>query len=106
MPLMITVPGKKVNGLYAKNIHATPELDLGITGASVYTQDSTAAFGFTFYDGYIREQFTRLKIYCRKGPQSYNVTVRYAEEEPPVLVKCNQADSLPYVEVVLPQCYQ
>lgn len=61
--------------LYSKNVEAYPELPMGVSGATSRTYDSTASFKLHFR-GTIRPEFSRLRIFCKRGPQSYDVVVK------------------------------
>jgi LysM repeat protein len=93
------------NGIwkYAKNIQSLPELTIGLTGATIYTEDITAGFRFQFREGFIQEKDLILKIYCDKGPRSFDAQVIYPEGDT-ILVNCSSStDGLPYVKVLLPR---
>jgi LysM repeat protein len=87
---------------YAKNIHSVPELTIGLTGATIYTEDVTAGFRFQFREGFIQEKDLILKIYCDKGPRSLDAQVIYPGGDT-ILVNCSSNDGLPYAKVLLPR---
>jgi LysM repeat protein/lysophospholipase L1-like esterase len=88
---------------YARNVQQAPSLDLGITGATVRTSDSSASFRFIFYRGAIREGFTRLRIYVKQSPQSFNLKVKAGGIADTIRVNCNSGNGLPWVELNLPK---
>ncbi|MBL7812157.1 MAG: LysM peptidoglycan-binding domain-containing protein [Bacteroidetes bacterium] len=71
--------------LYAKNVEQFPELPLGISGVSSRTTDSNATFKLHFRNS-IRPEFRKIRIYCKKGPESYDLKVKALNEELPVTV--------------------
>ncbi len=87
---------------YAKNIQSLPELTIGLTGATIYTEDITAGFRFEFREGFIQEKDLILKIYCDKGPRSFDAQVIYPGGDT-ILVNCSSNDGLPYAKVLLPR---
>lgn len=89
----------------SKNVAIKPKHNLGISGITVFTTDSTAGFKIIFRKHYysIQPDFTKIKLYCHKGPESYDAFLSYSANEKPIKVDCNIDDSLPYIEINLPK---
>lgn len=66
--------------LYSKNVEQYPELPMGVSGATSKTFDSAATFSLNFRYG-IRPEFTKLKIFCKKGPQSYHLKLHTISDD-------------------------
>lgn len=88
--------------LYAKNINQFPKYDLGITGATVRSEDSTAGFRFIFKPGIIRDHFRNIKIFCKTSDVSYNLLVTSSKQDEPIYVRCSNASLNGVVEFQLP----
>lgn len=86
---------------YAKNIHSTPEFTLGLTGATIYTEDVTAGFRFQFREGFIQDKDLILKIYCDKNERSFDAQIIFPEGDT-LTVNCSTQDGLPYAKILLP----
>jgi LysM repeat protein len=71
--------------LYAKSIESTPNLPLGVMGATSRTTDSNASFTIEF-----REQpslsYKRLKIFCKMQRISYDLVIKSGGKETHVAV--------------------
>jgi LysM repeat protein/lysophospholipase L1-like esterase len=86
--------------LYAKSIEYKPKLPLGISGATIRTNDGEASFTINFKDTQ-RADYRMLRIYCKQSPSSFDMIVKTDGDEIPV-----EVDSMldePYIEVQLPQ---
>ena len=66
--------------LYAKNVELAPNIDLGVTGAASRTADSFASFRFHFR-GSIRPEFTKIRIFCKRSPGSYDLLLKAGSDE-------------------------
>lgn len=83
---------------YNKSIHRDIKYDMGLIGATVYTNDSNASFKITFREGFIRENFTLIKIYCKQDSLSFDLKVKTNQGTSPVHIDCNDVNSgKPYV---------
>jgi len=83
---------------YNRNIQRDYRYDMGLIGATIHTSDSCASFKLIFREGYIKENFTLLKIYCKQDSLSYDLKIKTSSGEVPVHVDCNDyANSKPYV---------
>lgn len=89
----------------SKNVAIKPKHNLGVNGITIFTTDSTAGFKIIFRRHYysIQPNFTKIKLYCHKGPESYDALLTYSSKEKPIKVDCNVEDSLPYIEINLPK---
>lgn len=86
---------------YARNIQTTPEFTLGLTGATIYTEDANAGFRFQFREGFIQQKDLVLKIYCDKNIRSFDALIIYPGGDT-LLVNCHTEDGLPYSKILLP----
>lgn len=86
---------------YAKNVQRDHHYPVGVTGATVYTNDRQASLKFVFRKGFVNENFTKIKIFCKTSPESYDIRVHYSEGQEPISVSCANTDQL-FVEVNLP----
>lgn len=66
--------------LYAKNIELNPPLDLGVSGISSKTLDQNASFRLHFRNT-IRPEFRKLRIFCRRGPSTYDLRIKTSTQE-------------------------
>lgn len=66
--------------IYSKNVELAPNIDLGICGASSRTSDSIASIRFHFR-GSIKPEFTRIRIFCKRGSSSYDLTLKAGSAE-------------------------
>jgi len=87
---------------YAKNIQTTPGFDLGISGVTIYTADSTAGFRFIFKPGILREHFKKITIFCRTSVNSFDLQIKSSGMKEPVHIKCNSFNLYDVVETLLP----
>ncbi len=61
--------------LYAKNVEKSPELNLGVSGVTSKTYDVRSQFKLQFREGSIQKDFTRLKILCKRSPESFDIKI-------------------------------
>jgi LysM repeat protein/lysophospholipase L1-like esterase len=85
--------------IYARNIEATPPLDLGVTGIASRTEDANASFRFHFRNT-IRPEFKRLRIFCKRSVHSYDLLIKTPEQELNVNVFDSARDGSKTVNVV------
>jgi LysM repeat protein len=86
----------------ARNVKNPNFMDIGIAGAVAKTTDTKAGFKFGFKEGIIMEDFTVLKIYCKKDSLSYNLKVKLNNYDDTIYLKTNARPHMPYVRVDLP----
>ncbi|HBG70175.1 MAG: hypothetical protein A2W93_10585 [Bacteroidetes bacterium GWF2_43_63] len=88
----------------SKNVELKPKMNIGISGITVFTTDSTAGFKLIFRKHYysIQPDFKRIRIYCHKGKESFDAKIKAGGTNTWVDADCH-SDSLPYVEVILPK---
>jgi hypothetical protein len=74
-----------------RNIEKDPVLDLGISGITARTYDSSAGFEIQFYPdrAKIQSNFTRLKLFCHTGPNSFNCQYRLSNQEEWTTISCS-----------------
>jgi len=88
--------------LNAKNIEASPQLPLGVSGVSSRTLDSDASFRMIF-KGTVQPEHTRLRIFLKRDIQSYDFNVRSGGSQVFVDVfEPNSTDTAQMVVVDLP----
>lgn len=85
---------------YTKSIQKDTRFEMGMIGATIHTTDSNASFKFVFREGFIRENFSLIKIYCKQDSLSFDIKVKTSSVETPVLVDCNDvSNENPYVAI-------
>lgn len=91
----------------SKNVELKPKLNIGISGITCFTNDSSANFQLIFKNRYypIHSSFTKLRMYCHKGKESFDIKIRPDKTDDWIDVNCNSRDSLPYVEILLPKSF-
>jgi LysM repeat protein/lysophospholipase L1-like esterase len=89
----------------SKNVELKPKLNIGISGITVFTNDSTAGFKIIFRRHYysIQPDFRKLRVYCHKGNESFDFKVKAGNTGEWVSADCSADSTLPYVEVLLPK---
>lgn len=89
---------------YTRNTQRDAVYDMGLIGATVHTSDSGASFKFVFRDGFIKENFTRVKIYCKQDSASYDLRMKYNANAAALYIDCNNPKSgKSYIMVNLPK---
>jgi LysM repeat protein/lysophospholipase L1-like esterase len=88
---------------YSRNVQPYPVYDLGITGATVHTEDSSASFKLVFSSWALKKNFNVLKIYCKRSPESFDLKVKTSGSETPLYIDCNSFNDKLYIEINLPQ---
>lgn len=86
---------------FARNIQSNPEFTLGISGATIYTEDVQAGFRFQFRDGFIEDKDLVLKLYCDKNERVFDAQIIYPSGDT-IPIQCSIEDGLPYAKIVLP----
>lgn len=87
---------------YAKNIHTAPAFSLGLSGATIYTEDLHAGFRIIFREGFIHQNDKVLKIYCDQNKNVFDVRV-IVNSTDTLLFNCTQESHKPYVRIMLPE---
>jgi LysM repeat protein/lysophospholipase L1-like esterase len=83
---------------YNRSIQRDIRFDMGLIGATIHTSDSTASFKLIFREGFIRDNFTLLKIYCKQDSLSYDLKIKTSSGVNPIHIDCNDTTSgKPYV---------
>lgn len=88
-----------------RNIEKNPVLDLGISGITARTYDSAAGFEIQFYPekAKIQSNFTRLKLFCHLGPNSFDCQYRLSSQEEWTTISCSAGtNNRPCIEINLP----
>jgi len=87
---------------FSRNIQPYPVYDMGITGATVHTEDSSASFKLIFNKGALKNNFNVLKLYCKRAPESYNLKLKASGVTSPLYIDCNSFNEKLYLEIKLP----
>lgn len=88
-----------------RNIDTAAVLDLGITGITARTYDTSAGFEIQFIKdrAKIQPNFTRLKLFCHTGLNSFDCQYRLAENEEWQNINCsNVSKNKSCIEINLP----
>ncbi len=93
------------NWLSSKNVEFKPKLNLGLSGITVFTQDTLAGFKIVFdkSQSSIHPDFRKIKLYCHKSNESFNLKFSTNSSENAILLNCSNNDGLPYVEFEIPK---
>ena len=88
----------------SKNVEYKPKLNLGLSGITVYTNDSTAGFKIVFKAKHssIHPEFKKIKLYCHKSNESFDIKFSTNSSKSEQRLTCSKVDGLPYVELILP----
>lgn len=88
---------------YSRSIQKETKYDMGLIGASIHTSDSSSTFRLIFREGFIRENFNLIKIYCKQDSLSFDLKLKTSQTDTPVYIDCNDySNNKPYVTVKLP----
>ena len=88
-----------------RNIDTFPVFDLGVTGITARTYDSTAGFEINFIKdrAKIQSTFRKLKLFCYTGMNSFDCEYRLGVDEPWKLIKCHKlTEGKSCIEIDLP----
>jgi len=88
---------------YSRNVQPYPAYDMGITGATIHTEDSAASFKLVFPSWALKDNDNVLKIYCRRSPDSYNLKLKASGIGAPLYIDCNSFNDKLYIEIKLPK---
>lgn len=87
---------------YTRNNLREAKFDMGIIGATIHTTDSAAGFKIIFRDGFIKENFSTIKLYCKQDSQSFDIKLKYSSESNPIYIDCGSNRSKkPYIQINL-----
>ena len=89
---------------YTRNTQREAVYDMGLIGATIHTTDSSAGFRIIFHEGFIRDNFTVIKLYCKQDSLSFDVKVKTSSLSIPLYVSCHDNSSgKPYILINLPK---
>lgn len=89
---------------YTRNTQREAVYDMGVIGATIHTTDTGATFKLVFRDGFIKENYTRLKIYCKQDSASYDLCLKYCEQASTLHIDCNNPSAgKSYIQINLPK---
>lgn len=87
---------------YAKSLRLPPKIPLGVIGMSSRTVKANSSFTLTFHNP-VPETYDRLRIYCKKQHNSFDLEVDFGDGKPVLLaVDSTTTDTLPYYELKMP----
>jgi lysophospholipase L1-like esterase len=87
---------------YAKSLRLPPKIPLGVIGMSSKTVKAGAGFTLTFDDP-VPNTYDRLRIYCKKQHNSFDLQLDFGDGKPVVVaIDSSSVDTLPYYEVAMP----
>ncbi|NTW33871.1 MAG: hypothetical protein HGB12_14855, partial [Bacteroidetes bacterium] len=84
---------------FSKNVQPFPAYDIGITGATIHTEDSSASFKIVFPKNMLNKNFNVLKLYCKRSPESFNIKVKASGLSTPLYIDCNALNDKLYIEI-------
>jgi LysM repeat protein/lysophospholipase L1-like esterase len=88
---------------YTRNIQKEAFFDMGLIGATIHTSDSNAGFRIVFREGFIRDNFTVIKLYCKQDSLSFDIKLKTSSGSIPLYVNCHDNTSgKPYILIKLP----
>ncbi|NVO03813.1 MAG: LysM peptidoglycan-binding domain-containing protein [Bacteroidetes bacterium] len=87
---------------FSRNVLANPIYEMGLNGATIHTNDSSASFKLVFYRGYLKDSLKVIKLFCKQGKESFNLKLKASGVPEPINITCNSEPCLPYVEVNIP----
>ena len=89
----------------SKNVEYKPKLNLGLSGITIFTKDTSAGFKIIFKNKFesIHPDFRRIKIYCHKSQESFNLKFSTGKKGKEIMLDCSNKDGLPYVELEVPE---
>lgn len=88
---------------FSRNVQPYPAYDMGVTGATVHTEDSSASFKLVFSSWALKKNFNVLKIYCKRSPESFDLKLKTLSSELPLYIDCNSFNDKLYIEINLPK---
>ncbi len=86
---------------FAKTAQIPPKIYLGVMGMACRTKDPAASFEITFKDP-LPENYTKLKLFCRKQRCSFDMVIESGGNATIVKVDSVAGDKLPYYEINIP----
>lgn len=87
---------------YSRNVQPYPAYDMGITGATIHTEDTAASFKLVFNKTTMRSNFNVLKLYCKRSPESFDLKLKASGITAPLYIDCNTFNEKLYIEIKLP----
>jgi len=85
----------------SKNIDKEIKYDIGLSGVTIYTQDSNAWFKIVFPNQNLPDNFNVLKLFVKKSPQSFDLKVKASSDKDTIFVSCYPLDNFPFIEINL-----
>jgi hypothetical protein len=76
-----------------------PKLPMGVRGMTCRTELPAASMTFQFVEN-VPEDYTRIKIFCKHSPKSYDLKIEVNDSMIPVVI--DQKDKEPYILVEIP----
>ncbi len=90
--------------IYSRNIfEEESSLDMGISGVTIRTYDSTASFKIVFIKGVNRNEFRTIKLFIKKSPKSFSLKMRSPGSDIPLYIEQDTFGEKPFIEINLSQ---
>lgn len=87
---------------YSRNVQPLPAYDMGVTGATIHTEDSSAGFKLIFNKWALKGNCNVLKLYCKRSPESFDLKLKASGLSAPLYIDCNAFNDRLYIEIKLP----
>lgn len=90
---------------YAKSWIVPPKMPLGVSGMTSKTTDAAANFTINFYTP-LPDSYTKLRIYCKKEPSSFDIKLDCGGEAKKIIVDSSFRNNESFIEVDVPPIKQ
>jgi len=87
---------------YSRNVQPLPAYDMGITGATIHTEDSSASFKLIFNKWALKSNCNVLKLYCKRSSESFDLKLKASGLSAPLYIDCSAFNDRLYIEIKLP----
>ncbi len=86
--------------IYSKSVELDPLLPTGLNFISAKTFDPLSQFKLYFHKDFVKPSFKRIRIFCKRSPQSFDFQIKTKKDSAKVDVFTNAKDSL-FSEIVV-----
>ncbi len=83
----------------SKNVDKDNKFDIGISGVTIYTNDSSANFKLVFPKNDLHKDFNVLKLFLRISPNSFDLKLKTSSQIDTLFIDCNSQTNNNYIEV-------
>ena len=80
--------------IYAKSVEPYPLISTGLNLISAKTFDAKAQFKLYFHKDFVKPTFKRIRIFCKRVPQSFDFQIKTKKDSVKVDVYSNAKDSM------------